>query len=650
MMEQPWQPKGKGRGRGGKAGGQGKGRGSGSSSDQPRWGKGCMVVAPASWDASGSGWQDKAVAGRTVVVSNLGGLGINRRGLEAAFSAVGRVESAIVGAESATITFREARYAQEAVRRYHGGMLNERAIDVYLEGDAPPRRQTSGGGGGGSRRAEGSTGAPGLAAADRTVPDVVNSQSGAAAAPGEDSSSDQEATDEGDDEGDDDDFDDVQVIHVFVLVLSRGCELEVRLPHGATVADLKTELETREGMAASDQRLSSDGEGKLDENEVLETGRRFTLPGPEDLSLLHVLPERLGPVLSDLDLGRLVDLVLDLDRQLVVHERKPDGKIYKRRLEGPKLTQEDLDSVIHHELLSGIWSSDNRSGVAGTLHRVSRIVDGQATVGLTLRMAHPIYGLADRSPALASLMEQGKSLLVLGPPGKGKTTLLRELARVQSEIHQKIVIVVDTSSEIGGFGQSPHLAIGETTRRIRVARRDRQHEDMLEAVQNHTTQVLVIDEIGSEEEVKAAAFIGFKGVALIATAHATDLKEAMNNDVLKPLFGGWEKSTVSVSDQTALRMAGGRKFVKQRSGVCVSVFMATQFSTCSRCVCEIFCGSTRVRSFEDATTYTTRTTTRTITTTTTTKTTTTTTTTATKITITIIMTKSLIQKQQQQQQ
>ncbi|CAE8646187.1 unnamed protein product, partial [Polarella glacialis] len=610
----------------GKAGGQGKGRGSGSSSDQPRWGKGWQYnedVEPASsWDASGSGWQDKAVAGRTVVVSrpwhwHLGGLGINRRGLEAAFSAVGRVESAIVGAESATITFREARYAQEAVRRYHGGMLNERAIDVYLEGDAPPRRQTSGGGGGGSRRAEGSTGAPGLAAADRTVPDVVNNDN-----------------------------------NTNRLSTRRVERLRppARLPHGATVADLKTELETREGMAASDQRLSSDGEGKLDENEVLETGRRFTLPGPEDLSLLHVLPERLGPVLSDLDLGRLVDLVLDLDRQLVVHERKPDGKIYKRRLEGPKLTQEDLDSVIHHELLSGIWSSDNRSGVAGTLHRVSRIVDGQATVGLTLRMAHPIYGLADRSPALASLMEQGKSLLVLGPPGKGKTTLLRELARVQSEIHQKIVIVVDTSSEIGGFGQSPHLAIGETTRRIRVARRDRQHEDMLEAVQNHTTQVLVIDEIGSEEEVKAAAFIGFKGVALIATAHATDLKEAMNNDVLKPLFGGWEKSTVSVSDQTALRMAGGRKFVKQRSGVCVSVFMATQFSTCSRCVCEIFCGSTRVRSFEDATTYTTRTTTRTITTTTTTKTTTTTTTTATKITITIIMTKSLIQKQQQQQQ
>ncbi|CAE8672946.1 unnamed protein product, partial [Polarella glacialis] len=97
----------------------------------------------------------------TVVVGNLGGLRINRRDLEAAFSAVGRVESAVVGEDSAKISFREARYAQEAVRRFHGGQLNERTIDVYLEGDAPPRRQTSGGGGGGSRRAEGSTGAPG---------------------------------------------------------------------------------------------------------------------------------------------------------------------------------------------------------------------------------------------------------------------------------------------------------------------------------------------------------------------------------------------------------------------------------------------------------------------------------------------------------
>eukprot|EP00435_Cladocopium_sp_Y103_P000117 s3282_g1.t1 len=295
----------------------------------------------------------------------------------------------------------------------------------------------------------------------------------------------------------------------------------------------------------------------------------------------------------------LVDVALDLGLPPVLHERKPGAhganEVTRREVRADELTEEELEAINQHQLLSGRWTSDNRSGVAGTLHRISRNVDPTdgSVVGITIRMAHAQYGMLDQVSALKRSLQNKKlgwwifkeavralednlkrkstvgafnfvpkSLLVLGPPGSGKTTLLREVARLHDEEFQHRVVIVDTSSEIAGFGKVRHPAVGRTTRRRKVADRDKQYKDMLEAVQNDTPQVLVIDEIGSASEVEAACSIGFRGIVLVATAHACSLQEAMNNPTLQPLFGSFEKSTIG--DEMARRTPGGRKFVEER--------------------------------------------------------------------------------------
>ena len=153
----------------------------------------------------------------------------------------------------------------------------------------------------------------------------------------------------------------------------------------------------------------------------------------------------------------LVDVVLDFDRPPVVYERGREGRIRRKILKTcPRLTQEELEAIGRHELLAARWTRDNRTGVTGTLHRVSRLCDrgGAAPgplAGLTLRMAHPMYGMTGQVRPLQRVSAAGRSLLVLGPPGSGKTTLLREIARIHDEEFERRVFVVDTSSEICGF-------------------------------------------------------------------------------------------------------------------------------------------------------------------------------------------------------
>ena len=205
---------------------------------------------------------------------------------------------------------------------------------------------------------------------------------------------------------------------------------------------------------------------------------------------------------------------------------------------------------------TGEFDADNRAGIERTLHRISAIRNRRgAVVGLTLRVGRAVYGTVD---IIQDLIESGKSVLILGRPGVGKTTLLREAARILAE--SKRVVIVDTSNEIGGDGDVPHPAVGKA-RRMQVAEPTLQHEVMIEAVENHNPEVIVIDEIGRELEALAARTIAERGVQLIGTAHGQTLDNLLLNPTLSDLVGGIE--AVTLSDEEA-RRRGTQKTVLER--------------------------------------------------------------------------------------
>ncbi|MEW5855254.1 MAG: AAA family ATPase [Myxococcota bacterium] len=276
------------------------------------------------------------------------------------------------------------------------------------------------------------------------------------------------------------------------------------------------------------------------------------VPITDDLeALLEVLPP---PVRSALvRRGRmkdLVEIVLDLGR--VPQARLPDQVI---NLDLPPVTHDDLVYVTGR--LSA-FGKDNRAGIERTLHRISAIRNRRGDViGLTCRVGRAVFGTVD---ILRSDIESGASILLLGRPGVGKTTLLREAARVLADELQKRVIIVDTSNEIAGDGDIPHPGIGGA-RRMQVAEPALQHAVMIEAVENHMPQVIVIDEIGTEAEARAARTIAERGVQLIATAHGTTLETLLKNPTLEDLVGGIQ--AVTLSDEEA-RRRGTQKTVLER--------------------------------------------------------------------------------------
>ncbi|MFN2169365.1 MAG: AAA family ATPase, partial [Anaerolineae bacterium] len=217
-------------------------------------------------------------------------------------------------------------------------------------------------------------------------------------------------------------------------------------------------------------------------------------------ALLEIVPPAISKaVRKENNGGDLLEMVMDLGRQ-------PEARFLQREvtLSKDEVTREDLDYVVSRV---SEFTTDNRAGIERTLHRISCIRNRWGTVvGLTLRVGRAVYGTVD---IVGDLLESGKSILLLGKPGVGKTTLLREAARVLAEA--KRVVVVDTSNEIGGDGDIPHPAIGRA-RRMQVAKPEFQHEVMIEAVENHMPEVIIIDEIGRELEAAAARTIAERGV------------------------------------------------------------------------------------------------------------------------------------------
>ncbi len=267
--------------------------------------------------------------------------------------------------------------------------------------------------------------------------------------------------------------------------------------------------------------------------------------------LLAALPNGLRLQLERHELlDELLEVVIDLGRP--IEARFPDT--FEIIGDAPA-THEDLDAVVSR---IGEFGDDNRAGIERTLHRISAIRNRTGRIiGLTLRVGRAVYGTID---IIRDVVESGQSILLLGRPGVGKTTMLREIARVLADDLTRRVVVVDTSNEIAGDGDIPHPAIGRA-RRMQVRTPSLQHAVMIEAVENHMPEVIVIDEIGTQEDAFAARTIAERGVQLIGTAHGNNLDNLLSNPTLCDLIGGIQ--AVTLSDEEAARR-GTQKTVLER--------------------------------------------------------------------------------------
>ena len=270
--------------------------------------------------------------------------------------------------------------------------------------------------------------------------------------------------------------------------------------------------------------------------------------------LIQVLPTYIKEDLqNNVNKTRLIEIIIDLGR-------RPEGRfLYGTEYISNKIVSwQDLDYALKR---LGTFSNENRAGIKQTLHRISCIKNRQGIIiGLTFRIGRCVIGSLS---IIRDLLESTNSLLILGKPGIGKTTLIREISRVLSDEGEKRVVIIDTANEIAGDSDIPHIAIGRA-RRMQVSQSENQHHVMKEAIENHMPQVIIVDEIGTELEALAARTMAEKGVQFIGTAHGNSLESLIKNPVLSELIGGIQ--SVTLSDEEA-RRRGTQKTVLERKAL-----------------------------------------------------------------------------------
>src|SRR6478672_8391372 len=277
--------------------------------------------------------------------------------------------------------------------------------------------------------------------------------------------------------------------------------------------------------------------------------------------LIQVFPDYIKEVLKNhTNKSTLIEIIMDLGR-------RPEGRF----LDGTEYFSERLVSWQDLDYINkrlGIFSNDNRAGIERTLHRISCIRNRQGVIiGLTCRIGRCIVGSIG---IIRDLLDSNSSLLILGKPGVGKTTLIREISRVLSDDAQKRVVIIDTANEIAGDSDIPHAGIGRA-RRMQVSRFENQHNVMIEAVENHMPEVIVVDEIGTELEALAARTIAERGVQLVGTAHGNTLENLMANPTLSDLVGGIQ--SVTLGDEEARRRGTQKSVLERRAPPTFSVMV-----------------------------------------------------------------------------
>lgn len=269
--------------------------------------------------------------------------------------------------------------------------------------------------------------------------------------------------------------------------------------------------------------------------------------------LLEIVPKFIqDPVKAHPKKEILIEIILDIGRR--PEARFADSTEY---LSYRTIIWQDLDYIIKR---LGKFSGDNRAGIEKTLHRISSLRNRQGNIiGLTCRIGRAVFGTVS---IIRDLLENKKSILLLGKPGVGKTTAIREIARVLSDGIKKRVIIIDTSNEIAGDGDLPHPSIGKA-RRMQVSSPTNQHEIMIEAVENHMPEIIIIDEIGTELEAIAARTIAERGVQLIGTAHGNALENLIKNPTITDLIGGIQY--VTLGDEEAKRRGSGKSILERKA-------------------------------------------------------------------------------------